>query len=61
MATIALGIGANTATIRVVNGVLLRPLPFEDEGSLVMVRGRWPAGRQAGEYAEEVRARRNRR
>jgi len=34
--TIALGIGATTATYAVVYGVLLRPLPVRDEGSLVV-------------------------
>src|SRR5918911_4605188 len=48
--TLALGIGANSAIFSIVNGLLLRPLPYTDAGRLVIIWTHSPGANVAQDW-----------
>ena len=60
--TLALGTGVNTAIFSIVHAVLLKPLPYGDEQTLMTVMNRWDGSEQSAlsdpeylDYAEQSR------
>lgn len=52
--TLALGVGGTTAVYSVVHGVLVRPLPYPDEGRVVRVWPTAPGGTDGGRQAWSI-------
>ena len=52
--TLALGIGVTTAIFSLVEGVLLRPLPFKNADRLVLLGDHLGAGLNLGVTAREI-------
>jgi putative ABC transport system permease protein len=50
--TLALGIGANTAMVTVIDSVLLRPLPFHNEDRLVSITIMWGPYENAASWSD---------
>ena len=53
--TLAIGIGANTTVFSVINGVLLKPLPYPEPQQLISLRLNAPGAPGLAEFRDELR------